>query len=212
MSILVGQYIVNKTFCQHRRYQRQCGGCNGEQYREYQLPYLRYEVFAELGDDLFLACTVNAGRAGGRERSAAFGAYGKLLFVYRFHTFVGFVYVSAFGDRHKESRSSFAQRIHAEGVAEHVDRFAAFQRDPEYRVTVHTLVLSGGYFGNIDRASEMVAVKLVCVYFFLTYEQDAAAIFGFDRNIAYDGKKIEECRVFTGTKLFHLFVVQNRVD
>lgn len=47
---------------------------------------------------------------------------------------------------------------------------------------------------------------------FLTYEQDAAAIFGFDRNIAYDGKKVRECRVFTGTKLFHLFVVQNRVD
>ena len=42
--------------------------------------------------------------------------------------------------------------------------------------------------------------------------QHVATIFGIDRNIAHYGKKIGECRGFTGAKLFHFFIAQSRVD
>lgn len=153
-----------------------------------------------------------AGGARGRQCSAALRADRKLLFVNSLHAVVGFIYVTARGDGAYEPRGGFTEGVDAECVTEDVHRLSALQLESEKGVAVHTLVLSRFDFIKRNGPAEVVGVDLVGVDLFLTYEQHVATIFGFDRNIAHYGKKIGECRVFTGAKLFHFFIAQSRVD
>ena len=191
------------------------GGCRERRHEhaDYEQLFLRLHIFYEFGNDFLFRLAVDALRTRTYQRSAAFGAYAELFVIRRFDDFKLFRNVFALAHRFDEQHGGVAQGAHGIGITEHTNgTLFVFRKHRKAGVAVHTLVLSRFDFIKRNGPAEVVGGDLVGVDLFLTYEQHVAAIFGFDRNIAHYGKKVGECRVFTGAKLFHFFIAQSRVD